>query len=340
MRFLFVLLSFALVLLAGNTVRADDGRLMVTEENDKFASSDDRHYTQGLQISWLPGMVDPASGWNSPFVWLNDIVPVFGGGDFKRQYDWTVVGQSIFTPRAIHSPDPPSTDRPYGAWLYTGVGLLQEDRYESHDTLENMEMQAGVVGPLALGGVVQNDFHQFIGVRPATGWRNQIHNEPGLDLTYERKWRFEAPLGGGMAVDAIPEMGGTLGNVFTYAEAGGMVRFGRNLAADYGPRHVRPSLSGTGWFDPSRLDGSLGWYLFAGTQGRAMGRNIFLDGNSYTASASVDKKLLVADFLAGASVFWSRAMRVDFTFTERTKEYYGQPGTPDRFGSIGLVIGF
>jgi len=30
---------------------------------------------------------------------------------------------------------------------------------------------------------------------------------------------------------------------------------------------------------------------------------------------------------------------LDFTFTERTKEFYGQTA-PDRFGSIGLVVGF
>jgi len=47
----------------------------------------------------------------------------------------------------------------------------------------------------------------------------------------------------------------------------------------------------------------------------------------------------VADFIGGASVFWSRAARLDFTVTERTKEFYGQVA-PDRFGSVSLVVGF
>src|SRR5581483_5652371 len=100
----------------------------------------------------------------------------------------------------------------------------------------------------------------------------------------------------------IPEAGGTLGNVFTYGEAGGMLRFGHNLAADYGPGHIRPSLSGTGWFDPSRLSDKFGWYLFTGVQGRLVGRNIFLDGNTWRDSANVDKKPVVADFVGGASL--------------------------------------
>ena len=159
-------------------------------------------------------------------------------------------------------------------------------------------------------------------------------------LTYERKWRFEQPLLGNLAVDAIPEAGATGGNVLTYAETGGMVRFGQNLGADYGPNRIRPSLSGTGWFDGDQLDGKLGWYLFAGTQGRAVARNIFLDGNTAAPSPSVDKRTLVGDLMVGASVFWSTATRVDFTLTERSKEFYGQQGTPDRFGGINFVIGF
>lgn len=328
------------MLASQHALAGDAGRLMATEENDAFASRDDRHYTQGIEFSWLPGTVAADSGWQQPFTWLGNNTPAFnGGGSYKRQYDWSVLGQSIFTPQAIHTPSPPVTDRPYGAWLYTGVNLLQETRQADHDTLESGEMLMGVVGPMALGKLVQNDWHQFIGVQPAQGWTNQIHNEPGLTLSYERKWRFATPVGDGLAADAIPEAGGTLGNVFTYGEAGGLLRFGHNLGADYGPSHIRPSLSGTGWFDPERLSDKLGWYFFIGTQGRLVGRNIFLDGNTWRDSASVDKKPVVGDLIGGASIFWSSTARLDFTVTERSKEFYGQ-SHPDRFGGIDLAVGF
>jgi len=251
---------------------ADDGRLMVTEENDKFASLDDRHYTQGILSSWLPGDLAPDSKWNALFDSLSANTPAFGGGDFKRQYDWEVLGQSIFTPQAIHTPNPPPTDRPYGAWLYTGASLLQQTKQDTYDTLENTEVLAGVVGPLALGGVVQNDFHQFIGVQPAQGWRNQIHNEPGLAASYERKWRFALPVSDYFSADAIPEAGATVGNVFTYGEAGGMVRFGHNIAADYGPYHIRPQPFGNRLVRP-RCAAEKTWLVFlswnAGPRGRA-----------------------------------------------------------------------
>ena len=269
---------------------------------------------------------------------MGSSLPIFGGGTCARKYDWTVLGQSLFTPKNLQAITPTNKDRPYGAWLYTGLNLLQEKDHQDFTTLQNFEVLGGVVGPFALGNLTQNDFHQFIGVQPARGWQNQLHNEPGISLSAEQKWRFAEPLGGNFAVDAIPEAGATVGNIFTYGEVGGLVRIGQNLGADYGPNQIRPSLSGTSWFNAEKLNGKMGWYLFAGTQGRVVGRNIFLDGNSFENSPSVDKKPLVADFIAGASVLWTTAIRMDFTVTDRTKEFYGQQGDNDRFGGIDLAF--
>ncbi len=316
----------------------DYGRIILMEENDYFASHDDRHYTQGMRASYLSGPVTPEESWDQPYGLLSDNLPIFDGSERKREYEWTALGQSIFTPTNTLSASPSIKDRPYAAWLYTGASLLQDTNHGSYHTLENAEVLIGIVGPAALGGVTQNDFHQFIGVDSALGWKNQLHNEPGLMATYERKWRFEQPLIGNLAVDAIPEAGATIGNVLTYGETGGIIRFGQNLSADYGPDHVRPSLSGTGWFDADQLNGAFGWYFFLGTQGRAVGRNIFLQGNTFAPSPGVSERPLVADFTAGASLFWSSAVSLDFTVTERTKEFYSQQGTPDRFGSINLAF--
>jgi len=339
------LVLLGIIILSAHPVRADDaasvdtsGRVIITEENDYFGSHDDKDYTQGARLSYLSGPVTPNGWWDGPFSFLSDNLPIFDGSDRKRKYEWTVVGQSLFTPTDLSRTNPSPHDRPYAGWLYTGGSLLQESKHDSHYTLENAELLAGVVGPAAFGNVTQNDFHQFIGDSQSLGWTDQIRNEPGFVASYERKWRFEQPLVGNLAVDAIPELGASAGNIFTYGEAGGMVRFGQNLAADYGADRIRPSLSGTGWFDPDKLNGNLGWYLFFGTQGRAVAHNIFLDGNSFESSPSVDKRLFVEDFLAGASVFWSSSVRVDFTITERTKEFYGQEGAPNRFGGINFVV--
>ncbi len=336
----FIISSFCVPVWAEDHLpdSSDYGRVTIMEENDYFASHDDRHYTQGLRASYLSGPVTSGGYWDKPFSFMSDNLPLFEGSDRKRKYEWTV-GQSIFTPTNTLQAAPQTRDRPYAAWLYTGASLLQETNHGDYQTLENAELLLGVVGPAALGDVTQNDFHQFINDTSSAGWKNQLHDEPGLVATYERKWHFQESLDDSIAIDAIPELGASGGNVLSYGQTGIIFRIGDNLTADYGPDHIRPSLSGTGWFDPDQMNGDFSWYLFLGTQGRAVGQNIFLDGNTFASSAHINKKLLVADFLGGASVFLSSALRVDFTFTQRTKEFYNQQGHPDRFGGINLAFG-
>jgi hypothetical protein len=336
MRFSYLVLALLFVF----PLSAEAGRYTLTEENDSLIPTDDWHYTQGLRLSYL---TDDVTGdvWARPYHWFGPL-PVFKiDGNIKRKYDWTIIGQNIYTPLNIATPTPLATDRPYGGWLYTGVSLLQDTEMQTHHRLENFEILLGVVGPASLAAETQRAWHSAWNVTTPRGWGSQLKNEPGLVISYERKWRFQHKLGNsGLAVDAIPEIGGTVGNVFTYAEGGGLLRFGQNLGADYGPSRIRPALSGTGWFDKDQMTSNLGWYFFAGVQGRAVARNIFLDGNSFTSSASVDKENFVGDLVAGASLFWTDAAKLDFMFVHRTKECTTQPGHPDRYAGINLSVGF
>ena len=81
-----------------------------------------------------------------------------------------------------------------------------------------------------------------------------------------------------------------------------------------------------------------GWYLFAGASGRAVGRDIFLDGNSWRHSASVRKRPAVADLEAGAALFW-RDMRLSFTQDIRSQEFVGQRKA-FTYGIVTLAVAF
>ena len=332
-------LTALIVAAAPSGARATEmGRLTITEENDAFASKDDRHYTQGLRLAYLSPDLSGASGWNRPFDFLSRVLPLFPGrGDDSKRKIETIIGQSIFTPTNLHLANPDPKDRPYAGWLYTGASLMQNNN--AHQ-LENVELLLGLVGPGAMASEAQDSFHSFLQLRtPPAGWSHQLRNEPGMALSYDGKLRYEKRLISNVAVDAIPEAGLTLGNVFTYGQVGGTLRFGQNLAADFGAVHVRPSLSGSGWFDVDRMTSPLGWYLFVGAQGRAVGRNIFLDGNTWRDGPSVAKKTLVGDLAFGAALFWTDILRVDFTVTNRTREFNTQKNT-DRFGMINLAVLF
>jgi lipid A 3-O-deacylase len=311
---------------------AESPRITIIEENDALAPNPtDRWYTQGFEAHYLSTPIATGTGADLllPGTYLDP-------GSFRtRRFD-LFFGQELFTPVDLTRNPPDPTDRPYAGWLYAGFGLLQET---DRRTLDHFEVQLGVVGPAALGEEVQNGFHNLInGVisqHMAAGWGSQLSNEPGVVLSYEKKWRFSMPLGWGFGFDAIPELGASVGNVYTYGEAGAMLRFGRNLNADYGPARMRPSLSGTTWFDPSQLEGPLGWYVFVGAQGRAVARDIFLDGNTFVNSARVNKETLVGDLSGGLSFFWSDLTKVDFVLTWRSKEFTTQ-AEPDRYGGINI----
>ncbi len=333
-----LLAAVAPVARAGDETSASNHwRTTILEENDSLYTHTDKHYTQGLRISALSPPIAAANWANGLYDWERIFPTAFALNGTRRAA--VFIGQSIFTPVNIDIKPPDPRDRPYAGWLYSGVSLLEA----RDDQLQNLELDLGVVGPGALGKQVQNDWHQFVGIHQARGWSSQLQNEPGLVLSYERLWRVPVPFlswgsdGVENGIDIVPQLGGSTGNIFTYGEAGALLRIGRHLEADYGPVRIRPSLSGTDYFDPSHLDDDIGYYIFAGAEGRVVARDIFLDGNTFRQSPSVEHKTFVADLQAGLSVFWSRHMRVDLSVVRRTDEFVGQI-RQDIIGTAALAV--
>ena len=321
----------------GPSPHADDWRTTILEENDSLYFRSDKHYTQGLRLSFLSPVLTSGGWTNGVFDFFSKVPTVFAdAAQAQRRVAW-FFGQSIFTPKNLDIKPPDPRDRPYAGWLYVGPSLLQE----TGDQLENLELDIGLVGPGALGEQIQNDWHQFIGIHHAQGWSNQLQNEPGGALSYERLWRLPVPYlnwtSGGVedGVDIVPLAGGTIGNVFDYAEAGAQLRIGHHLEADYGPVKVRPAFSGTDYFNPSHLGDDLGYYVYVGSEGRAVARNIFLDGNTFRTSAHIEHKTFVGDLEGGVTILWSHRIRFDFSAWRRSVEFVGQRA-PDVNGTAAI----
>jgi hypothetical protein len=314
---------------------APQHRFSLIEENDSLPFSSDKHYTQGLRLAYLGPPVADDSAWAVPFGAVEIVLPWMDAPATTRTRRYAIlVGQSLFTPKDTDLRPPDRTDRPYAGWLYGGVSLLQEtDRH----VLDHVELQLGLLGPGALGKATQNEWHQFIGVTEAEGWGSQVQNEVGVVLEVERKWRIGLLGDEGAGIDLVPELGAVAGNVFTYGKTGAMLRVGSHLGADYGPARITPALSGTDYVDAGALPERFGFYAFIGAEGRAVARNVFLDGNAFRDSRSVDKKALVGDLQAGVSVFWSNALRLDVMAMRRSPEFEGQ-GSPDILGTVGLSV--
>lgn len=322
----------------------------IQAENDLFGGGTDRHYTHGTRISYLIKLKgDLPAGQRSRFDRqaekmadrLVANLPLLAGrtnliGNRTRRINF-ILGQNIFTPENITVKELQPAEQPYGGWSYVGLGLVTvNDKDASGHWLENLELDLGVVGPASKAEEAQREWHRLIGVELPQGWDHQLKDEFGVLLNYEVK-KVVPVLGksGGLALDVSPSLGLALGNIYTYVSSGATLRLGRDLPRDYGPPRIRPALQGSGFFKGGSKPAC---YLFVGVEARAMGRNIFLDGNTWKNSHNVDKKRLVGDLQAGLVVSWGR-FRGSFTNVFRTREYYGQK-EKDEFGSINLSILF
>ena len=320
-------LASTLLVAAGPAFAGDDpATWSVTWENDTWGGTD-RNYTNGNRLSYISPPDPPGTGTHGE---IGRALLGAGPGDSVRF--GLALGHSIFTPENIGDRDPPSDQHPYAGWLYGEYSVMVHDR----DRLNVGTLQLGIVGPAAQGEAVQNSVHDWVNAATARGWDRQLANEPAFTAGFTRFERlFHAPAPFGLEVDGIPHGGASVGTVRTQAKLGGTLRLGRELRRDFGPPRVRPALGGTGFFEPAS---GWAWYIFAGTEARAVARNIFLDGNTFRDSASVDKHPIVADTQAGLIVTHDN-VRLSYTMVARSPEYAGQEGF-QIFGSLGLSVQF
>ncbi len=309
----------------------EKGVLSLAVENDSLSSGADRNYTSGIKLAY----VSPSEGVPD---WLRST------GGFTRALSgsdpdfWGIaIGQSIFTPEDIDAIPAPADQHPYAGWLYMQIMVgAEEDRRDGRAPryLDTYELEFGIVGPSALGEEAQRGIHEFLGAPDPQGWDSQLSDEFAFAASFDRRWRalrvFSDVVPGGIEADITPAAGVTLGTLRTEARVGVTARIGQRIDSDYGPPRVRPSLSGVEHFS----GGPPSWSLFAGVQGRAVARNLFLDGNTFEDSPSVDRNPYVADFQTGFSVS-AGDWRLAYTYVWRTEEFETQPSRQD-FGALAL----
>jgi lipid A 3-O-deacylase len=309
-------------------------------ENDLFADTD-RNYTNGLQIGFIsPDLTryrdsEKLPNWSLPIIAM---LPFINEPGLQRNVAFTL-GQKIFTPEDIARTDLIVEDRPYAGWLYFGAAFHNKNPRR----LDTIEIQFGLVGPISLAEQAQNLVHSLRGIDEAEGWNNQIENEPGIALIYERKWRLLQTISPrGFGYDLIAHGGGTLGNVFSYLNGGLEARLGWNLPADFGTSLIRPGGDTNAPVDSSdpRLGAGSGYgiHAFAAVTGRLVGRDIFLDGNTIGSSHSVDKEEVVGDLIVGLC-FIIKGLKVTYSQVFRSKEFDLQDDGHN-FGSISLSYVF
>lgn len=304
--------------------QADEGRsLTVTIENDALVDTD-RYYTNGIRLEYAHERLETST------LARRLAGLLLGVGPQDDVLESFAVGHTIFTPEDIETADPLPSQRPYAGYLFFDYTINRQNE----DGIHWLLFQVGLVGPSAGGEEIQNWYHREIIDRPeALGWDNQLSDEVGFVIAYDRQFAPWSLYGDErFGTDVTVHSGVALGTIHTDVRAGATLRVGSGLTLDYGPPRIKPALSGSGFFNTGH-----GWstYAFLGVEARAVAHDIFLDGSLLrSGEPGVEKEGLVGDIQTGL-VVQRGAVQAAFTFVHRTKEF-DQQSEAQQFAAFSL----
>jgi lipid A 3-O-deacylase len=306
-------------------------------ENDLFNGTD-QGYTNGVKLSWVSANLkdyihDPCLP-----LWvrrLNQLFESLHRTGYSSRNMVVTIGQSMYTPLDKTRTDVIPDDRPYAGWLYLGLGYNERDAKQ----MDTVQVNIGMVGPASLARQTQNFIHDLRDIPRFNGWDNQLHDELGIQIIAARRkkvWGSDSR--GWPQFDAITHYGGSLGNVATYLNTGFEIRAGEHLPNDFGTSPIRSAGDSNAPLEDAaaRRFAAGGWHVFVSADARVVAHDIFLDGNTFVASHSVDKEILVGNVAAGVAWQW-RGGQITYAQYVSSKEFTTQTSNPG-YGAITLSL--
>ena len=307
------------LLLLGVALNARAESFEIAFENDLFADTD-QSYTHGSLLTLYQDGLPSCMKWTAD----SDVLDFLLAG--KPDSMSHSIGQWIYTPEDKESVPPPADDRPYaGVLFYEGTLYSQKHKDEDDsDSMTALGLQLGLVGPHSYAEQAQKEVHKLTNDPFPKGWDYQLDDEPILNLVWQKYNRLLDY----NWFDFTSHYGGAFGNANIYANGGATARLGFNLPDGFNRVSFEPM--------PRGLSGMDSVFLQATVDGRIVGRNITLDGNTFDdQSPSVDKETFVADMGYGLGV---RIFELNFSFMyfHRTGEYEGEDSHD--YGRVSMMF--
>ena len=321
---LILFLNYSLI--AQENVKKDKDwifdRLNFYIENDKYFGTDN-DYSTGERITLLYHI--PQEDYT-----LYNLL----GYENEKTYSYLTFSLSnqIFTPTDTLTTELIPDDRPYAGWTYFETTMHKTTKTQ----LRSLSLKVGVIGPASGSQQIQNEFHRRIDTATVHGWSNQLENELGITLEYTQKWRYYSKVTDALEASLVPFISAEVGNISINASGGMMARIGWNIPKDYGVSSIDigadPGIPVYGEYTNMKAKPwSFSFNFTAG--GSAIARDIFLDGNTFENSHSVEKKPLVGYYGAGVTLRYE-SLIVDLMAFESTKQFDLQKDTH----GVGSVV--
>ena len=300
------------------------------------------NYSNGLQVSLSPTTphepcaTDCSGQLFRRFVDFVNILEAKSNSPNKEIWLRYGLAHQFFTPDDIAIPTIQPDDRPYAGWLSTSLDIVNEALIHDTDGSDrryrnSVGLRIGVVGPASFGEELQEFWHGVCDCKDPQGWDLQLGDELGFiySLGHDRQL-IRNDISDGWSYDVIGSGQAAIGNIYSGLELSGIVRLGYRLSNRWSATTMA-DIS----YDDSGNDSDPGFFLFAGLTGRYVARDIFVDGNTWRDSHSVNRTPFVSDQMLGMGIHWKQ-LELRLTVTRRTNQYRTQAG-PVRFGSVVLV---
>jgi len=273
----------------------------------------DQDYTSGIFLSYTSEAIRPS--------WLTKPLSLSAWGAASLD-KWEVsIGHKMWTPSDITLDTPQPNERPYAGYLHSEFNYISLHPQQA----QRFNLTIGTTGENALSEEAQQIVHSITKSDDPNGWAYQIEDKVIGSVGYLSHFnlvRRRFTLSTDFEISNISEV--NIGNYRSDAATGFMVRWGQDLASNFGSAQISVEHP----FKAGMIgDSDYGWFLFGGIEGRYRFNDYTLegkrplDGLEHPASYyEVTLEPWQATAVAGAA-WYSRHFGFAFTTTATTSEY-------------------
>jgi lipid A 3-O-deacylase len=275
-------------------------------DNDLYTSSkNDMYYTNGLELFYR---------------FLNKSKKE----EVNKKITEFRVGQYIYTPRFLDSPEKTSIDRPFAGYLFCELG---KSVFYKNESVFKTDYQLGYVGANSFARETQRYFHKLGGYKSAQGWEYQIQNTLAIQSHFFFSKKL-LPKFDNEKIDFHFQSEVNLGTIFTAASAGFMTRIGlKKLVPVYDSNFYGGSIGSNESEFYFYIAPSINYQLYDAT----------IQGSLFNNNSPVTFDLVPFRFNGEAGFKYRKNnLNLFYVFVYRGKELYSKTISGYFYGSIGV----
>jgi hypothetical protein len=299
--------------------------------NDFFAGTD-RHFTNGMALSWIDDAVGDTDNNNSKAYsqFMLDAItklPLVEAQSTKNYNAGISISQMAITPADTSISTPQYNDIPYAGYLAASFYIFQWDSTK----FDEFRIDLGVVGEESGAEFVQNTFHKLIGNSEAMGWDTQLGTEYIFntlfkhgDITWHKK-NFHS-----FDMDWFNQGGFQIGNFLTDISAGSIFRVGQNYIENFNVHYPYLREESSMLYLKDKHKG-FGWSFSAGINAQMMFYSYILD-EAVKEGYDTEKNFFNL-FVYGGIDFYYNLHKFTFLYQSRSP-YTQEQNKIDTFGGL------